>query len=335
MSDIADTPLPSEIRLAAAMVKYFGDPDADAHLRRPELWTIPLLKAFRESNQNGGALPWAKTHQLIRLRPAEVSLWPGINGHGKSIVTSQVALDLVSQGRRVAIASLEMRPWMTLKRMARQAAGNAAPAEPFLIAFVDWLGSRRFMLYEQHGRADWRFMAKVVRYAATELRVEHFFIDSLMMIVAGEDDYNAQKDAVTEFCSVAHDTGCHVHLIHHARKLRDEKEIPGKFDAKGSGAITDQVDNVFVVWRNKTKEAERANAERVGHAFDEAAEPDALLVCDKQRNGEWEGRTRLWWDGPSMSYRGMAERPRFLGYDIEAPGSMRQPGADETEGAAA
>lgn len=326
-----EAPLPSEIRLAAAMVKHFGDPEADAHLRRPEIWTSALLESFRGEAQAGDCLPWSKTHEKVRLRRGEVSLWPGINGHGKTVLTSQVVGNLLRQGRRVAVASLEMKPWMTLKRMARQAAGNSSPADKFLLDFVNWLGKRRFLLFDQRGRADWKFITKVVRYAAAELHVEHFFLDSLMMLVAGEDDYNSQKDCITELCSAAHDTGVHVHVIHHARKLRDEKDIPGKFDVKGTGAITDQVDNVFVIWRNKVKEVERANAQRIGGDFDEAAEPDALLVCDKQRNGEWEGRIRLWYDAPSMTYRGMAQQPRFLGYDLAELGSLREPGADEDE----
>jgi len=323
--------VPREIRLAAAMVQHFGDPDADAHLRRPELWTAGLLRHFRGGTLRGDPLPWAKTHDKVRLRAGEVTLWLGINGHGKTAVTNQVALHLAHLGRRVAVASLEMHPVATLARMARQCAGGATPSEKYLVEFIDWLGARRFMLYDQHGRADWRFMAKVVRYSALELGVEHFILDSLMMLVAGEDDYNAQKDAITELCAAARDTGCHVHVVHHVRKLSDETEIPGKFDAKGTGSITDQVDNVLVTWRNRRKEIDRANAERAGQDFDEGAQPDALLICDKQRHGEWEGRFRLWYDRPSMSYRGIAARPRFLGYDLTPP---REPGADEEEVAA-
>src|SRR6185369_11116989 len=131
----------------------------------------------------------------------------------------------------------------------------------------------------------------VIRYSAVELKVHHFFLDSLMMVCRGDDDYNGQKDFVTELCAVAKDTGCHVHLVHHARKLADEENIPGKFDAKGSGSITDQVDNVFTIWRNKAKESERQEK----GATDEG-KPDAMLICDKQRHGEWEGRVKLWFD---------------------------------------
>ncbi len=307
--------LPSDIRLEAAMVKHFGDPDADPRLRRPDQFAGKLIASFR-AHDAADRMPWAKTHSIIGLRPGEVSAYVGINGHWKSTLTGQIALDLVDQGRNVAIASLEMQPWNTLKRMARQVAGGAQPADEFLIGFCTWLAQRRFLIYDQYGRANWKHIAQVVRYAAVELGVQHFFIDSLMMIVPGDDDYNAQKDCTTSLCSVAHDTGCHIHLVHHARKLKTEADVPGKFDVKGSGTIADQVDNVFIVWRNKAKEEKRAEAERIGADFDESREPDALLVCEKQRNGEWEGRIQLWWDAASMSLRGTPERPRFSKYDI-------------------
>lgn len=310
--------LPAEIALEAKLEHYFGSGVADPRLRRAERWMGKLLKEFQRKGQEGAALPWPKTQFSIRLRSGEVSLWPGINGHGKSLLTSQVALDLVAQGRRVVIASLEMWPVKTLARLARQAIGNNNPSESALIEFVGWLANR-FWIYDQHGRADPKYILAVMRYAAVELKVEHFFLDSLMMVVKGDDDYNGQKDFVTECCAVAKDTGLHVHLIHHARKLASESDIPGKFDAKGSGSITDQVDNVFTIWRNKRKEAERQNG-----SVDES-KPDALLVCDKQRNGEWEGKVALWFNPDSLSYRGEERQGFGRGYDFSP--RQDEPGA--------
>jgi twinkle protein len=310
--------LPSEIALEAKMVKYFGHPAADPHLRIAETWAGALLREFRDTGvAEGDSLPWSKTAHSIRLRPGEVSLWPGINGHGKSLLTSHVAVDLVAQDRRVVIASLEMTPSKTLKRMARQAIGNSRPTEAAQVGFIDWL-SRRLWLYDQHGRADPKFMLAVIRYAAVELKASHFFLDSLMMVCRGEEDYDGQKDFVTDLCAVAHDTGIHVHLIHHTRKLRDEDEIPGKFDAKGSGSITDQVDNVFTVWRNKRKERENQDGGSNTH-------PDAMLVCDKQRHGEWEGKVALWFCPESLAYRGDERAPFTRGYNLGRP--QPEPGA--------
>ena len=75
-----------------------------------------------------------------------------------------------------------------------------------------------------------------------------------MKCVSGEDDYNAQKNFVDALCSVARDLNIHIHLVHHIRKLSSEAQLPDKTDVKGSGSITDQVDNLLMVWRNKAKE---------------------------------------------------------------------------------
>jgi len=65
----------------------------------------------------------------------------------------------------------------------------------------------------------------------------------------------------------------------------------------GSGSITDQVDNVLTCWRNKGKET----AQQTGGTWS-ATDPDCLLICDKQRNGEWEGRIALWFEPASMQF---------------------------------
>ena len=141
----------------------------------------------------------------------------------------------------------------------------------------------------------------MVRYCAKEKGITHFVIDSLMKCVSGEDDYNGQKEFVDELTSIARDNGMHIHLVHHVKKPADENHKPGKYDFKGTGAITDQVDNVIAVWRNKAKEKNREAGKLVSDQ-----EPDALLICDKQRNGEWEGRIGLFFDRESQQFKGAA-----------------------------
>lgn len=61
--------------------------------------------------------------------------------------------------------------------------------------------------------------------------------------------------------------------------------------------FTDQVDNVVIWWRNKAKE----NAIQAGEPSD-PSKPDALMLIDKQRNGEFEGKVAFWFDPESMQY---------------------------------
>jgi twinkle protein len=247
---------------------------------------------------SGCTLPWGKTHDLVRLRKSEVTIWPGINGHGKSMVVGQVMLGLMGQGEKVCIASFEMKPVATLTRMCRQAVGSDQPSEDFIRRFSERSDGKLWM-YDQQGTVHASRVLGVIYYAAEELGVTQFVIDSLMKCGINEDDYNGQKKFIDQLCAAAKDTGCHIHLIAHSRKAHDELAPPGKMDVKGSGSITDQVDNILTVWRNKKKEGLIASGKA---SEDDKLSPDALIICDKQRHGEWEGRISLWFDGKSFRY---------------------------------
>jgi twinkle protein len=273
--------------------------DFSAYMEEPEQhnvrpasdWLDETIAAFYapiDSTPIAGML-WQKTTGKVKFRPGEVSLWAGINGHGKSMFLSQVELDLCYQAERVMVASFEMKPVKQMHRMSRQAYAGREPVIPFLKAFHAWTDGRLWM-YDHIGAVEWRKLIAVMRYAVQHFGITQFVIDSLMKCVKGEDDYNAQKDFVNELCAFASTHGVHVHLVHHVRKGESEHKAPGKFDIKGAGAITDMVDNVFIVWRNKKAEQEGKG------------DPTCLVSCEKQRNGEFEGKFGFWFDVDSQQY---------------------------------
>lgn len=279
---------------------YRHETDATRKVRAAADYLDDMIDDIGKGKTDPGEdLPWGKTAGLFKFRPGDVTLWAGPNGHGKSLVTGMVALDLVCNLHRVCLASFEMRPRKTLERMARQWMGF----NPALMGGADnWMRdlrknyedlkeqtSDRLWLYDHQGTIDSDQMVSVARYCAKELKVKHLFIDSLMKCVKGEDDYNGQKDFVNELCSIANDHEIHVHLVHHIRKLENESKQPDKMDIKGSGAIADQVANVMMVWRNKAENKK-------------PSDPDARVICCKQRNGEWEGAINLWFDSNSQQY---------------------------------
>lgn len=53
----------------------------------------------------GARLPWRKTRDLIRFRPGEVTLWSGMNGHGKSLALGQAAAGFVCQREPLCVHS--------------------------------------------------------------------------------------------------------------------------------------------------------------------------------------------------------------------------------------
>lgn len=279
---------------------YMGEPNAEHRILQASSWQEELHDYFFKPRTTPKVtLGWKKTQRDFEFREGEVSLWAGINGHGKSLLHSQVTLDLMAQKQTVCVASLEMRPHKLMGRMVKQACGSRFPTQDFLAKFNPWTDGKLW-IYDHFGASDPKTMLAVIRYAHDKFKVQHFVVDNLMKVVAGEDDYNAQKDFVNSLTTIARDTGIHIHLIAHMKKGKSETEVPGKFDVKGSGSITDLVDNVFVVWRNKGKEA----AQRSGEDFDLNA-PDAILLLEKQRNAEGElseGSFGLYFDVDSNQY---------------------------------
>ena len=156
---------------------------------------------FFGGKDKGDLLPWAKAHQ-IRLRPGEVTLWHGINGHGKSAITTQVAAWLALHDRRSCIASFEMLPERTIERMIKQVSGGPNPSATYLDDFFACFKGRMW-IYDRRDRVDRSRLLQVVRYVSAEKGCSHMWIDSLMKCVAGEDDYNGQKDFVGDLCALA------------------------------------------------------------------------------------------------------------------------------------
>jgi twinkle protein len=252
------------------------------------------------------SMPWSKSISTFNYRPGEVTLYAGSNGGGKSLITGQIALGLIKQNEKVCIMSFEMKPKRTLARMTRQFSGQDLD-NPFLKdkatvvnGFYERLRkftTEKLWLYDQQGTTSSKQVISVSRYCAVELGITHIFIDSLMKCVSGEDDYNAQKAFVDELTALARDHNVHIHLIHHIRKLESEEKMPNKNDVKGTGAIADQVDNVLLMWRNKKKERMIRNGEEI-----KGVQPDAYLMCEKQRNGENEEWYQLFYHKDSQQF---------------------------------
>lgn len=291
---------------------------AKRNVKPVSAWVDDLIHRLRNPDKSPRVyLPWDKTFGVFRFRQGEVTLWAGQNGHGKTGVVNQTILSLVGQEQKVVLGSFEASPMTTIENMGRMYCGT----NPFSPEYQDEAGiealatlyrefgewaTGRLWLYNQHGTADPASVIGMSRYAAKELGCQQIVLDNLAKCVQAEDDFNGQKRFVDELTAIARDYACHAHLVHHIRKPANEGTVPDKHDIKGSGAITDLVDNVMIVWRNKPKEDDlKAN----GHHAKKASEPDAYLLCRKQRHGEEEPTIKLWFDRDSKQFLGDASDP--------------------------
>lgn len=283
---------------------------APDELRNAADFTDLVLAEFYPADDAavGLMMPWLKAAGKLAVRPAELSIWTGINGHGKSQVLGQVLLHLMAQGERSCIFSGELKPQKLFWRLVRQMTASREPRPAEIRACMAWLKERCWII-DSVGTVSHARVLEVFAYARKRYGATQFVIDSLMKCGIADDDYNGQKAFVDALCNfkMAHD--CHIHLVAHSRKKQDETGAPGKMDIKGAGSIGDLADNLFSVWRNKKKET--------GENPDG---PDAILNCDKQRHGEWEGAITLAFDRESFQFldteHDHARRADFL---IHAP----------------
>jgi twinkle protein len=287
--------------------KYLKNNDVGQKVRIVSDWLDEITDNYINPPINDNAkMPWTKTQDDFSFRLGEVTLYAGGNGGGKSLITGQIALHLIKQKRKCVIASFEMKPTSTIHRMLRQFAGEFIddPLTNDREKYIKGLTQRfnqfageHLYIYDQQGSTTPNQTIAMARYCAVELGIEHIFIDSLMKVCNAEDNFNEQKYFVDELTALARDHNVHIHLIHHIRKLQSEEVQPGKYDIKGTGAITDQVDNVFLMWRNKQKE----NRKRNGEKYEEDL-PDAYLMCEKQRNGEAQEMYGLYYHQGSQQF---------------------------------
>ena len=227
--------------------------------------------------------PW------LRFRPGEVSVWTGINGHGKSLFLAQQSVQQASRGARVCIFSGEMLPAIQLARMCKLGAGVSKPTPAYLDAMGAWFAERMWVI-SQVGQMEIQALLEIFAYANRRYGCDVFVIDSLMMLADVPEDgsgaLSAQARAIRLMVDFAKRYGVHIHLVAHPKKGRDEKELPGKMDVGGSGKLTDAADNVLSVWSAKhDPESDDYDPEK----------PDGFVTLYKQRNGEVQERAIPIW----------------------------------------
>ena len=209
----------------------------------------------------------------------EISLYTGYSGHGKSAFLNYIMLHLMKQ-EKTMIASFEMLPKATLGRMCQQT-GEAMPNSDYIKDFLNKLDNNLY-LYDPQGETSSEKVIEVIYYCAEKLGVKLIVIDSLMKCGINEDDLNKQKAFANKLSVAARDLGIHLFLVAHSRKTANENDNASKFDVAGSANLTNLVDNVFSVHRNKAREEEVLNG---GLDTELMNQPPCSVYLLKQRHG--------------------------------------------------
>ncbi len=282
------------------------------------------INAFYGREQSLFQSPWEALNHNFQFREAELTLVNGVNGHGKTEVVGHIVVEALRQGVKACVASLELKPGILLKRLTRQATCCKMPPLLEIEAAFNFYDDRLW-LFGLTGTAKADRLLEIFHYARRRYGIQLFVIDSLMKCGIGDDDYNGQKAFVDALCDFKNKTNSHVLLVTHSRKGDSEDKPTGKMDVKGTGAITDLTDNLFIIWRNKARERalQRIQAGEPPGDKDQQllSGPASVLMLEKQRNGEgWEGGVPLFLDEQSHQFL-MAEGSTPYNYIANMPAS--------------
>lgn len=281
------------------LIQFRGEQES-GHLYSFAALTDRVIASLEAGGLAGDKLPWSKTHDSVALGPSELSIWCGVNGHGKTMLLNQIMASLLPS-RKILIASMEMGPEEIIKSIATQAAG-CKPSSAYIKTFTVQHEHNGF-IYDRQDKVAQDAILGLAHYAGDRLGVDHMVIDSLTMCGVGRENYEEQAEFVRLIKLAARKYKFHIHLVCHARKGAKENEPIGKFDIRGAGEIADIADKVFIVQRNKTRE-QHVHLRDNNRPFEQKYidQPGVWLKLVKNRQDGTEKTWGLYFHKPALQF---------------------------------
>lgn len=289
---------------------------------KPEELNSPLgylddvIKLFypTDGEHIGHTMPYDRfAREDVYFRPGELTLWSGPSGHGKSQILSDCVPHWIHDGAKICLASLEMKPSQSLKRLVKQTGNVDRPTEGFAKACMEFLDSG-LLIYSKVGKASVPHMLTIFDYAHSRYGCDVFIVDSLMRLGIASDDYTGQEQAVYQMIDWVISRNVHIHLVAHARKSERGAGPGGTEDVKGASEIGSNAFNILTIWRNREHEEKMAAADDA-EKLELEKKPGVILNVAKNRNGDFEGRVGLWFDKSTYRYRSsVALQRKYVDY---------------------
>jgi len=294
-------------------------------LHRPSAYADRVEKLFwpEPGVRLGYSTPYGKLNGKLWFRPGDMTLWTGASGAGKSQVICDCIPQWIKEGGRTCVASFEMPPAQTLRRLVKQAGNVDRPTQSYLrrtLAFLD----EGLLIYEKVGKSGVGPLLEIFDYARAKYGCDVFVVDSLLRLGIASDDYAGQEKAVFALVDWTVKHGVHTHLVAHARKGERGGGPPEIEDVKGASEIGANAANILSFWRNRDHEDRLAKAKTEAERAELDEKPGVVMNVAKQRHGDFEGKIGLWFDQKTYRYhsshdRGLWGRRYFESVPVDQP----------------
>lgn len=275
------------------------------------------------------------------LQKGLVTCISGLRSAGKSSIVSELILNTVEQGYRVALFSGELTAKRASDWMALQAAGKnfVKPTNYENFYLVDeaarkrideWLDGKVFIYNNERGN-QFRFILNAVEKCVSEHKVDLVVLDNMMALDLSElnrDKYECQSTFVKMLEDYAKAANIHILFVAHPRKASGFLRMD---DISGSGDITNRVDNCFIVHRVNRDFIRLSSEMFKWKSENELYEADnAIEVCKDRETGVQDLFIPLYFDPTCKRLKN--ERAEHIAYSWQE--KMGEEESDWTEVAA-
>lgn len=216
------------------------------------------------------------THGLFM---GELTILSGINGSGKSSWLNTLMLNVVQQGYKVALWTGELQGFKIRNWILTCAAGSQVrPSEKLAGTYyvpnnvkeqiLRWLNDK-MVIFNNDYTPEWDKMKGWVRDIIHQ-GFRFIVLDNMFALSFGEsgDQNKQQTEFIKTLSNIAKEENVHIVLVAHPRKVVTYLR---KEDILGSSALTNAVDNIFIIHRNGVDFKKRASeqyAKKVLDKFD-------------------------------------------------------------------
>jgi twinkle protein len=279
-------------------------------LRRPSDFGDRIEKLFwpEPGERVGYGVPYGKLLGKMWFRPGDLTLWTGASGAGKSQVLLDCVAYWIMENARICLASFEMPPAQSLRRLVKQAGNVDRPTREYLAATLAYL-DQGLLVYEKVGKSGIGPLLEIFDYARAKYGCDMFVIDSLLRLGIASDDYAGQEKAVFQMVDWTVKHNVHTHLVAHARKSEKGAGGPPETeDVKGASEIGANAANILTFWRNRGHEEKVQNAKTDEERAVLNEMPGVVMNIAKQRHGDFEGKIGLWFDQNTYRYHSSYDR---------------------------
>ncbi|XP_018577269.1 twinkle protein, mitochondrial [Anoplophora glabripennis] len=186
-------------------------------------------------------------------RRGELTVFTGPTGSGKTTFISDYSLDLAMQGVNTLWGSFEIRNARLARTMLQQMAG--IPLDENLQAFDHWADKFEklpiyFMTF--HGQQSIKVVMEAVEHATYVYDIAHVIIDNVQFMIGMSDEskymdrFWKQDALIASFRQFATRKNCHVTLVIHPRKERDDEDLSTS-SIFGGAKASQEADNILII----------------------------------------------------------------------------------------